>query len=207
MSIKQIALITGLAVSGIVASGAFSLASAADLNGSIMFMPYQDTELKNFDPPRPNTVTPNFSGSFTYESDPTSYEGWSPHEGWLKVTSLSVTTPSSKHTYTLNDTLFKVFFNPKENKLAAENGTSLDSAIFGPGALPDLEFFAPSSGNTYRTSALSLDPTSGSNQQFGTYTAKAVPEPLTILGSITALGFGIGFKRKQAKAALTKKIS
>ncbi|WYM01103.1 MAG: PEP-CTERM sorting domain-containing protein [Gloeotrichia echinulata CP02] len=37
--------------------------------------------------------------------------------------------------------------------------------------------------------------------------ASSVPEPLTILGSITALGFGIGFKCKQAKAALTKKIS
>ena len=30
-------------------------------------------------------------------------------------------------------------------------------------------------------------------------TASAVPEPLTILGAITAAGFGVGFKRKLAK--------
>ena len=29
---------------------------------------------------------------------------------------------------------------------------------------------------------------------------EVVPEPLTILGSITALGFGIGFKRKEAQS-------
>ncbi|CCQ59501.1 hypothetical protein CWATWH0005_2115 [Crocosphaera watsonii WH 0005] len=29
----------------------------------------------------------------------------------------------------------------------------------------------------------------------GTWTAQAIPEPLTILGSLTALGFGTLFKR------------
>ena len=34
---------------------------------------------------------------------------------------------------------------------------------------------------------------------------RAVPEPLTILGSITAAGFGAGFKRKLAKSQKDKK--
>ena len=41
---------------------------------------------------------------------------------------------------------------------------------------------------TSNVSALSLTP------------AAAVPEPLTILGAVTAAGFGAGFKRKLAKS-------
>lgn len=36
--------------------------------------------------------------------------------------------------------------------------------------------------------------------QSATFTSTAVPEPLTILGAMTAAGFGAGFKRKLAKS-------
>jgi hypothetical protein len=37
------------------------------------------------------------------------------------------------------------------------------------------------------------------------WSMKAVPEPLTILGAMTATGFGVGFKRKLAKTQKNKK--
>jgi hypothetical protein len=48
---------------------------------------------------------------------------------------------------------------------------------------------------------------SSSRATTSSITFEVVPEPLTILGSITALGLCIGFKRKQAKANITKKMS
>ena len=36
-------------------------------------------------------------------------------------------------------------------------------------------------------------------------TSAAVPEPLTILGAVTAAGFGAGFKRKLAKSKKDEK--
>jgi hypothetical protein len=41
--------------------------------------------------------------------------------------------------------------------------------------------------------------------RYGTFSYGAVPEPLTILGSITAAGFGVAFKRKLAKSKKDEK--
>jgi hypothetical protein len=53
--------------------------------------------------------------------------------------------------------------------------------------------------------SVSLPGTTSSNQSFSALqlqsdSASAVPEPLTILGAMTAAGFGAGFKRKLAKS-------
>ncbi|MDJ0659644.1 MAG: PEP-CTERM sorting domain-containing protein [Crocosphaera sp.] len=54
------------------------------------------------------------------------------------------------------------------------------------------------SGDTYSESVISVLPFSGFDS--GTYVATVVPEPLTVLGAVTALALGTGFKRELRKA-------
>jgi hypothetical protein len=53
-----------------------------------------------------------------------------------------------------------------------------------------------------RAQTSGIDPTTGgggSTKEFGVAPSQAVPEPLTILGALTAAGFGAAFKRRTTK--------
>jgi hypothetical protein len=67
-------------------------------------------------------------------------------------------------------------------------------------------FTSPGTYTAFGRLTGSINPTSTATTSSTTFSVQDVPEPLTILGSITALGFGISLKRKQTKATLTRKM-
>ena len=103
-------------------------------------------------------------------------------------------------------------FSPSQNRLARlviqldfSGGDEPEEVLF----YDTLDFQNPNSGNIftdsmsligdgYSESILSVPPFSGNDS--GTYVATVVPEPLTILGAVTALALGTGFKRELRKA-------
>lgn len=83
------------------------------------------------------------------------------------------------------------------------NGSTDGSVLF---------FGAIASGTSEEFSSVSFLTTTGEGDVFGfddltvgTFQQVAVPEPLTILGAMTAAGFGAGFKRKLAKSKKDQK--
>jgi hypothetical protein len=72
---------------------------------------------------------------------------------------------------------------------------SNDSAYLG--------FIVPPLNEFYVTDTITINPPDGFITSVSN-TYVAVPEPLTMLGAMTAAGFGVGFKRKLAKAGKAK---
>jgi hypothetical protein len=70
-----------------------------------------------------------------------------------------------------------------------------DSAFLG--------FIVPPLSEFYVTDTITINPPDGFVTSVSN-TYVAVPEPLTMLGAMTAAGFGVGFKRKLAKAEKVK---
>jgi hypothetical protein len=66
-----------------------------------------------------------------------------------------------------------------------------------------LGFVVPPLNEFYVTDVITIIPPTGYLTSVSN-TYEAVPEPLTILGAMTAAGFGVGFKRKLAKAEKVK---
>ncbi|MFM7440637.1 MAG: PEP-CTERM sorting domain-containing protein [Snowella sp.] len=71
---------------------------------------------------------------------------------------------------------------------------SNDSAYLG--------FIVPPLNEFYVTDVITVNANGSLTSVSNTY--EAVPEPLTMLGAMTAAGFGVGFKRKLAKAGKAK---
>jgi hypothetical protein len=61
-----------------------------------------------------------------------------------------------------------------------------------------LGFVVPPLNTFYVTDTITVNANGSLTSVSNTYVA--VPEPLTMLGAMTAAGFGVGFKRKLAKA-------
>jgi hypothetical protein len=97
------------------------------------------------------------------------------------------------------------FFDPLVLLL---NGTPTQQLTDNNGGLNQTgtNSFSVSAGDTFGFGIETLDNMQGaasttfSNFSVPSAPAAAVPEPMTILGTVTALGFGAAFKRRQAKS-------
>ena len=102
-------------------------------------------------------------------------------------------------------------YNGANNKFVWDGGTAIaldfSGISFTDANAENYQVFAFGGGagttlSDFSTTNLAVDNTAGTNGDItsSSLTPAAVPEPLTILGAVTAAGFGAGFKRKLAKS-------
>ncbi len=130
--------------------------------------------------------------------------------GTFAATAITITSTPATLGYTDPIDVFSYFNNVSVNNFVVSNGqidftnssfaavNSTFSSIFA------LNYDSPSFGSLL-TVKDNDNTSSGVLDQNNKTLASAVPEPLTILGAMTAAGFGAGFKRKLAKAQKDKK--
>ncbi len=94
----------------------------------------------------------------------------------------------------LTSSLKSISLTPGGADIAGFPIVSNDSAYLG--------FIVPPLNEFYVTDTITVNANGSLTSVSNTY--QAVPEPLTMLGAMTAAGFGIGFKRRIAKAGKAK---
>ncbi len=158
-----------------------------------------------------NSALPVSFGTFEFDKDSSFNVD---EEVVFEVTNLQITTPLGSN-YTLNnlidlgsgDAELPVFV-PSTNSILGLN-FYFEEGDLQPGNLFVIYFFNPDIQEAIFTEGFNLDSSSYSEAFLfdvgdrGTYIAREVPEPLTILGVGTAIAFGTTFKRKLKKSKST----
>lgn len=171
MKVKTFFLMVGLAISGVIASESFFPAYAATLSYEY-----------NGEFTAGTLIGRKFSGNYSYDDKSNQITSFNQTFEGLNTTftlkNFSTVVVSSFDTFSLNSPSLEVSFIPT-------NSRSYNVKWYDWSDWDDADrIIVPETGDTR-----------------GLAHIEQVPEPLTILGSLTALGIGIALKKKQKQIA------